>query len=117
MPVSTIAISLDAEQKKLLITANSQGTILINENSKNHWASALNMLKLLLYDLYYSHGIKNPRKEAIKTILEIEIKEQRTTVKIEVHNDLRIKFPRQEYWEIPIDLFQMKRFIDDKMPK
>lgn len=102
---------------ELLVTSDSRGNIFVDGSRDNTWARNLSILKLLLGELFFQHGIVASRKKAIDTVLGAKIDTFHSDLTIEVHPELKEKFPKQTIWKIHIELPFMIRFINEKMPK
>lgn len=99
--------------RKLDVTTDRHGLILINGKKDGPWAKALTTLKAYLTEIFNQNGIKNPRELALEKILEGRLEGHWMYIKTPL--EIRKKFPQEKEWKIPLDIIQMNIFYFQKV--
>lgn len=106
---------MDKIIKKVELTVDRHGFILIDGKMSGAWARALSTLTAYLTEIFNQNKVNNPREKALITILGGKLDGHWIT--IQTPAEIRRKFPQEKEWKIPLDIIQMNIFYFQKISR
>ena len=98
--------------KKVKISVNEHGCILINEKF-DQWAKILTTLKAYLAEILQKNQIKKPRESALNMILFGRLDGNK--IILSIPPEIQKENPQEKEWEITLDIKVINEFFLKRM--